>query len=420
MYSADEKIKWALKRYTPSGGNWPLDYKALVADFEKEHPNNRRPAVNDANKARFTIRRLIREAFTQELVRIVPTESNLDPRRLNDVEAALQNRFDSLTNAVVIRPSLIGVDAMDINALNDSVHRQLSKSVAKLISRNGILRNGDRIGYSSGRSAYHVAHFLAEDDHHSALRDIELVSLAGRLNPRHYAHSPNLSLDADYNTQEFAKWFDRDLKGWHLVRHELVCKDEPTAVAVRRNNAVFGNGLWDKPLDIAILGIGVLRPGHRMYDIAAFDLNIWPPATELAPILPDLKGLIALSDKYSSAEYCPVADVANHLFTVPPVPPVQIPKREWRRIVDLIARINGRTLTVSEKHIQKMKNIIFISGTRQKCLAAREFLLNHDNVRYFCTDVDSASHILQADVASSAQSKICVSQSARRNAHKTR
>jgi len=388
-------VKYAQQRLAvDKDGSWPTPYKSFCDP-----------------KKRSTITRLVKMAFVKGYVEVVPANRANLAERLPEAERELIKRF-RLRAAVVIQPALHDVDKSDPDAVADAIHSQLGHIQAKLIAHGGVLRDGDSVALSSGRASYHVAHDLAENSFQSALRDVEVISLSGSLNPRHYSTLPNLRLDADYNTQEFARWFGNVVRQ-RYVKEWLVDRAK-SPVERRRNNDALSEAAWKKGVDVAICGVGILRPGHRLYEAITKKL----PGFE--PIENELQQLIAFSNKYATDFYCPVADIANRLIFVRPVSGIVMPSSDEQKIEALVDRINRQTLTVTEDQLRSIKAIALISGSAAKAAATRQ-LLGDYNVRYLCTDVEGSEQILnirdQAGVQDGEQPSIPAAQNNLPTAH---
>jgi len=363
-----EMIELAQERFSPDkDGTWPRPFKDL------------RPGGAD----RSAISRAIKKAFVQRLVKVVPTNLGPEPERLRDLERELVTRL-GLNAVIVIRPMMDGIDEAKPDEVNDAVHRQIGIAAGALITQGGVFRNGDRIACSSGRSCYHTVHYLAEGIT-SSLVNIELISMAGNLHPRHYAVLPNLRLDADFNTQELARSFGNELVAKYVGRHAV---PRSQAAILRRQNDALSDETWKQPVNVAIFGVGIFRQGHKMFTVAH------TPHPDFAPIQPFLRELADIAAKYTTDDYCPVADIANHLLFIRPLNKAAVPARVQSRIEALMKVVNARTLTVSEVQLGRIQNGILIAGTVHKTVPVLQ-LLRQFSVRYLCTDVQLATRLLQ-------------------------
>jgi len=365
-----EMIRLAQERHLPlEDGTWPRPYKDL-----KE--------LKEGRLDRSTISRAIKKAFVQRLVKIVPTNIGPEPERVRDLELELVSEL-GLNTVLVIRPVMEGVDVSSPDEVNDAVHRQIGIATGAMIAQGGIFRNGDRIACASGRSCYHTVHYLTEGMT-SSLRNVELISMAGNLQPRHHRILPNLRLDADLNTQELARSFANEAIAKYVGRHAVPRSHVET---LRKQNDALSDATWKRPVDVAIFGVGLFRTGHRLFTIANM------PHPDFAPIQASLRELAEIAKRYTTEDYCPVADVANHLLFVRPLDQA-IPSSVKQRIRKLITSVNSHTLTVSDEQLHSIQNGILIAGTVYKTAAVLQ-LLRDLNVRYLCTDVDLATHLLQ-------------------------
>jgi DNA-binding transcriptional regulator LsrR (DeoR family) len=367
----EEGITYAIERFTPDDDDeWPRPFDRLRGGQE-------------TGRSRFVITRAIKQAFVKQHVKVVPTRVGPGPERVPDLEQRLRDRF-KLRAAVVIRPSVEAAAARTPDEENDMVHRQIGLAAASFISQGAIFREGDRIAVSSGRPCYYTAHFLA-DGPRSKLRSIELISMSGNLKPRLLAAQPSLYMNADYNTQELARWFDNECSARYVKRHAV---PHGNVRALRQTNEALSGAAWEQGVDIAIFGVGILRRGHYYHSVAQSKKD-----PDIEPIQKQLTMLRLLCDRFSRKDYCPVADVAHHLIFIKPSDPKWVPQEKQEQIQRLIKSVNDKTLTIGAKHLSKIRGGILLAGTVRKAAAVRHFL-QAPYVRYLCTDVQLAAHVL--------------------------
>ena len=367
--SIEEQVRIAINRFTAtSDGKWPRPFARL----------------DNLNVDRATKSRAIKDAFIEGHVKIVATDpGGARPIRDLRTEQRIRERFG--VTSIVLRPIIEGADRKSADSLNDAIHRQLGVAMGRFISQGAILRDDDRIACSSGRSCYHTVHYLAGALLTSCLKRITLISMAGNLHPRHYASLGALKLDADFNTQEFARWFNNEVDAHYVGRHAI---PQSNVAALRGQNDALSDSTWRDPVHVAIYGVGILRPGHRFYSVVEH------PHPDFDPILSDLRALKQISDEFSADGYCPVADIANHLLYIHPPSGIHVPARVQTRIRTLIERVNQKTLTVTATHIEKIRNGVLIAGTPQKAAAVCQ-LIREQRVGYLCVDFELASRLLE-------------------------
>jgi DNA-binding transcriptional regulator LsrR (DeoR family) len=373
----DEVIELTEHRFTPTDdGKWPRPFSDLKSPYHRS-----------------AISRAIKQAFVDRRVRVVRTGLGVQPDRIRDLEEKLVQRF-GLSAAIVIHPVPVHTHPCDEDEQNDNTHRQLGHAAASFILENGILRGGDRIAISSGRSTYHTVHHLAESLP-SRLRDIELISMAGNLRPKHHKVLQNLILDADFNTHELARWFATKVNAKYVGRHAVPRSNFVEIELLRNTTEALSHRTWERPVDVAIFGVGILRPGHRLYTIA--DEEIKNDNSEYGPLRGPLLKLKRYADHYKDP--CPVADIANHLFFIRPLKASgrgSIPTGVQQRIRQQIEEFNSRILTVTDKELSQIRLGILIGGTKQKTVAVLR-LLREPYVRYLCTDDEVAESLLKID-----------------------
>ncbi len=341
-------------------GSWPTPYEDLERKWKVD---------------RFQLRTIMIDVLKRGLVRIAPADEVRKLVRFPDLERPLERVFHVSMAAVIEATPPPGTGPGEAN---DFIHEQLGRGAGEILSR-GLCRPHDHIAIGPGRSTYHAANYLAALPP-IGLPGIELVSLSGSYQPKSHATHPNLSLDADRNMYEMAPWFDPEKVTTHEAAHRLVCKSVQEARKARELGSL-SKSLWKVPPSLAIVGVGVLRPGHRMHDA------VEEPA--FRPIRPELRRLIDLCNTHSTATYCPVLDVASRLHAIPSEGRGPLQPRIYREIERLVAAINDRTIAVTTDQLKQIRSIFLIAGTRQKTAAIR-YLLREYPVAYLCTDPETA------------------------------
>ncbi len=386
-----DRIAIALDRLAVSkNGDWPTPLKELKDKY-------------DRNLSVLT--RAVQRAFKDGLVQVTSVKTLAEPQRMPSIERELKRRFH-LESAIVIDPLVNrpkepfgATSQQDVTPLfGDHVHEQLGRTVADAVATGPLFRDADRIGLGSGRAVYHVVRRLAETATVRA-RNVELVSLAGVLYARHHAEAeqPKVLVDADAHVQILASCFRQPKI--RTVSHPLVYSNKVELQAVRKFGQPWkaentGKSGKIKPvgLNLAIVGVGVLQPGHRMHQ--------WITAGErderLDAIRAPLKTLIDLCAKYSStsAYYCPVGDVCNYLHYFKPPKGVPISARHVATITTHIEQINKRLLAIDRNGLKNIQALVLVAGTVRKAWAIRTVLANYA-VRLLCTDKETAVTMLK-------------------------
>jgi DNA-binding transcriptional regulator LsrR (DeoR family) len=366
-----EKAAWALARYESFGngrGNLtPL--KDLADRFRRD---------------KGVISRGIQEAFSKRFVKVV---SAMDPEEIvihrNDqLETLLLEQFSHVKIAIVI--DVIPPTSNSPKVLkdyNDDVHRKLGIACARIIIPSLIELDHKKLALSSGRGVYSVVHELRQ---HRRLKanQVTLLSLTGSMffQTSQTAFAP---MDADIITQEMRSCFPPDA----MVKIIGVTIAHLPAV-LRSVTARTWLGEWKKYVpDYAILGVGVLCDGHRFWEYATAaneELKL-----HLDPISQTLKDLVAACKQWTerAPDYCPVADIANHLFFVDPPVDIIIPPADKALICNLVNQINRHLLNVQATQLKEIQNLILVAGTQKKALAIRRLLDHYSNLS--CITVDS-------------------------------
>jgi DNA-binding transcriptional regulator LsrR (DeoR family) len=370
----DEKVEIVLERF---GGFKDRGKPIEISKLAKER--KRDPAV---------ISRAIISAFCDGLVEVrkIP-DLPVEPQRMSNLEAAMSEKFPQLLSAIVI----------DAEGTSDYVHQLLGKAMAKLIAFGTVFRDDDVICVGSGRGVYYALEPLGGLPPLRA-KGVTLMSLTGTAYPRFHDKTAHLRLDADFNTNLFARAFADEVT-MRLTSHRIAYEDPKLLISLKRTSCL-GPDRWKSISPAhALVGVGVLSSGHRFYDACTDPVD----NTEgmLAPIHAALTELIHLleRDKEILRDFCPVADIAHHLFYVPLPKEVdaKIPMETKEAIQRLIAKINDQLFTVTEEQLKTIKTIMLVAGTKRKALAIKELLLNESyNIRFLCTDRAAADEILRS------------------------
>jgi DNA-binding transcriptional regulator LsrR (DeoR family) len=390
LLSDEEKVNITLDRFAPlREGRRPKDLKSLRAEYGRD------PAI---------ISKAIQDAFQEQLVELVRVEKAPSaPRRLDRLETALRDKFANLRAAMVIEsPPVPEAQEGDPKALvwDDEVHRNLGEGAAQLLSTGALLRDGDVVGVGSGRGVYYTVDALTRLPP-LRVSGVTLVSLTGALYARDHGKRLNARLDADFHVSLLGLCIEH-AANLRLVTHPLAYSNH-TQLLRDHELTYLGAKQWqESPPAYALLGVGVLGPGHRLYDATL------EPDPILAPIDAQLKKLIMICDRWRgpTSAYWPVADVCNHLFYLPPPKSIRMPEDTHREIIQLIADVNGRLLNVRADQLETIQHVVLVAGARKKAAAIGR-LLSGDNsvpdgipkmrIEFLCTDSRTAEELIKEE-----------------------
>ena len=325
----------------------------------------------------------VRRAFRDRLVEIRKSDKPElrigEQARHHGLEIALRQRFASLHGAIVVETR---------STSSDRIHMELGYALACELGSH-IVDNAV-IGLGSGRGPYYTVMGLGMLPRLSH-RNVTLLSLTGAVYPRMHDENVNALLDADFHAYLLGLSFSEVVTP-KLMFNPIAHDD----VAVVRSKTWLGDAAYreSKPT-IAIVGVGVLQPGHRFFDAVVRGVQ----GDVLDPILAQLKKLVALSSDVRKqdglAEYCPVADICNRLFFLPPPAPHQLAKGVQQKIEALITAVNARLLTASEEQMSSVERLVLVAGGTSKAQAIATLLDNAQlHVRIVCTDAVTARAML--------------------------
>jgi DNA-binding transcriptional regulator LsrR (DeoR family) len=350
--------------------------ETLAADF------NRDPAV---------ISRTITRAFRNGLVEVRPARQSTRPVRKERLERQLHERYEQLSTCVVLE-----CDQPTTPAADDLLHSNLGAAMASLIGSGSVFRNGDAVGIGSGRAVFYTIQHLSA---FSALRArVSLCSLTGHVQPRDHAEQLNLLLDADIHLGLLGLCFSRPVRLYPLGQG-LACRT-PDEVESAIAHSRLSEGEWKhQPFTHALLGVGVLGPGHRFYNQIKGDDG--RRSRLLLPIQEPLTQLIRICDEFVSDHgplHSPVADMSNRLFFVPFPPSLGLTSGVKRllekKLTALISEINAHLVTATEAQLRSTGQIMLVAGSRQKSLAVKSLLMQRYPIRVLCVDHHLASDLL--------------------------
>lgn len=395
-----DRISITLARFSPLAHGLPMTPISDLADRYKRDPS--------------VISRAIKDAFEDGLVEVVEVQRRApEPKRVHTLERQLQERYWKLLTVIVVEPPYMPEPEAGPEALaqwDDDVHRSLGEALARSFT-TGItpFRNGEAIGFGSGRGVYSVVAALR---FHPPLRveEIKLMSLTGSLLPSNHARMLNAALDADFHVSLFGLSIEGVVHS-QMAIHAITSKDDQQ-LASWRGLTCLDEARWErqKPTH-ALMGAGVLGPGHRMYEAAQPDRMAAEEDTVLGPILRrDANGqsgvlarLVDLCREASQPDqrYYAVGDVCNHLFFVPPKGGAT---SQREAIEKLTTAINQKLLNVTRKQLGEIDHVILCAGTTKKAWTIHQLLcgemesadpaLPKTRIRTLCTDSATAQELL--------------------------
>jgi hypothetical protein len=221
------------------------------------------------------------------------------------------------------------------------------------------------------------------------------MSLTGFVYARDHADKLGRSLEADTHTALMVGCFSNQVRAYTIPFP--IAHPTHNALQQTRRKALLDNSQWSELRPrYALFGVGVLGPGHRLYEEAKAVKH----EKHLEPLLDPLKALVSICDRVRNEcgdpLYYPVGDIANQLFYIQGPSSIQVQDQHRLEITELISDINSRLLTVTPEQLEDVENIILIAGTTSKALAIRELLIRERfNIRFLCTDKLTAAEILK-------------------------
>ena len=336
------------------------------------------------DRAPAVISRAIKDAFMSGLVEVRRCPRVITPR-LSTLEQQIRQLYPALLNALVI-DSGEGTDS-------DTVHTLLGHTMANHLAE-GYLRDRDVIALSGGRAVYHTVDALRRLGP-LQIKDVTLLSLCGAVHPKHDADTVNLRLDADTNVNYMGPVFSGRVD-MQMVSYPIGFRDE----SVFEKSCI--GGCWpEQGPNLALMGVGVLWSGHRLVQIGSRNAirpeNQLLLSEKLRKQVIDLIDVIkVVCDRSKEPMYYPVAELAQHLFFVPPPVGVSVSKEVVDQLQNIIDIINENSLSISGDKLHKVGAIALIAGTRVKAAALRQLLKNSGYpIRFLCIDREVAEYLIR-------------------------
>ncbi len=375
---AREKIDMVMKRFGPlrQGKRMPTLQQLKSLYFPERDPS--------------VISRAITSAFKEGLVAVVEVRqpSASLPVRKPLLEKALLKIYRDLHGAIVIDDD---DDSLGQREAGDRLHEKLGLAMAEALSSGSMFRDGDVIGLGSGRGVYYTVAALESLTRVDKLRtqSLTLVSLTGDMHVRDHSKQLNFVMDANDHISILGRCFGPPI-GLHKVYSRGVFDPQ---------------GAFTGPVpDIALVGVGALVEGHRLFDFEPTDRD-----DPLFDERRDIQELVRLSSRLTElygGEYCPVGDISNYLFYVPP-PRGRNDVDEGIRdqlvseLKKYIKRLNKKLVTIQEDQLADVNTIILVAGTAWKRQAIHSLLTGgadgemiRTRIRHLCTDRTTAEELI--------------------------
>jgi DNA-binding transcriptional regulator LsrR (DeoR family) len=362
-----------------------------VARYSSHPPKPLLALARETGRAPAVISRTIGRALREGLVEVVPAQRVSTPVRKAQLERRVLQKYTGLRGCLVVEAKEV-TSAID----NDALHRRLGFALASVLGSGSTIRDGDVLGLGSGRGVYWTIQSLASQPPLRA--EVTLCSLTGQVYARDHSEQVNLLLDADIHLGLLGLCFSRPVTLCPMS-HPIVVADPHEAATILEQSRL-GESWWKlNPVTHAIVGVGVLANGHRFFNEVKL---AEPRQTQLLdPIKRPLTALVAICEETLTASngfYCPVADIANRLFYVPPPGRLRMAERARKTleaaVQDHLAEINSRLVTVGEAQLRSISQIVVVAGSRLKSSALRTLLRSGFPVRLVCIDQQLAEELL--------------------------
>lgn len=316
-----------------------------------------RPDIGSAS----SVSRLLRRGWKTGIITLGYNPSAAAGTQRNEqLEERLRSAF-GLQNAIVVNfPYSLPEYRMDDD---HRLHRALGRAAADHLKL--IVRSRDHIGVGGGRTLYETALALREQ-YPLPLTGMKVTSLVGRLSHTspEWTHGYH-PFDADDVAFMLASAFaDSTLQP---ISSPLILPKPDIVKELKRYmpGALLSSDNWEKAPEmyrpgVALTGVGSLHPeGAHAFRILMKSLEeSSEEPLQIKPIAKALRELFALI----TPEYCPVGDVYNRLYWVPPPPGVAIDLDFEKTIRRKIDEIDARMLSVTLDMFRKIPKVIAVAG----------------------------------------------------------
>jgi hypothetical protein len=327
------------------------------------------------------VARLIREAFARKLVEVravAKVEIEFDPV----LEARLRDLYPRLHGVIVVRPPK--------TADSDEVHELIGRGMALHVARGAVVRKEDTIALGGGRGVYHMVDALRTMPKLRA-EDVLVMSLCGAVHPHHDSDDKNLRLDADANVNLLGPVFETRIKQ-RMISQPIGNMSSRSA----RADYFDGKDWGGRVPTHAFVGVGAIATKHRMDSLAKDENSLLSKA-----VRPLLEELIHVSEAYrhevEPEPYYPIAEIAHHLFLVPPPPEISIRPTDRAKMEQRIVDLNNQLFVPRKEDFDRMGCMYLLAGTLGKAAAIRYLLkppagspVADFPIRFLCTDHTAA------------------------------
>lgn len=344
--------------------------------------------------------RALRAAFARKLVEVIPTRR---PKLDLKLAERMRETYPHLLGVQVVDLDELSPDRQmpdeKIRSLDDKIHAELGHAVAKAIAQGMMFQDGSVIGVGSGRAVYYTVRDLQEFPALGA-KNVTVQSFTGWVHAKNHYATTNTTreFEADTHAAMLLQCFGQAVI--NTVNRGIAYRDDENHLLEKlRKASHLSETQWVKTRPrYALLGVGVIGPGHRLYEEA----NATRHEPGLQAIVEPLRRLVEISEKVHARARCrfyyPVADIANQLFCVQGCHWNDIDATVRQELENLVTGINKQLLTVTAAQLKEVENVILIAGTETKAVAIRHLLhTEHCNVRFLCTDRKTADRILKKD-----------------------
>ncbi|MBN1550392.1 hypothetical protein JW979_02935 [bacterium] len=360
------------------------------------------------------ISRLLKTAYEEKVFEIIFNDvPKTEPKRIDWLEKELEGCFP-LNKAIVVDISEVKEESEEKE--DDRVHEMLG--IALALSLQNYFRPGDIIGVGSGRGVYNFAQKMRELKI-PKIHNTQVVSLAGSMSVRPHAGLFQV-LDADGAALHLATALGC-LPPKRLILPAAFSNRSMLETCLREGT---GERLYQKNWEnhpneycpsVAIVGVGslALEGKHRFICHDKEDREVGPDnfrksLEQLKEFINDVQKIIG--DK----GYCPVGDICNRLFFVPPPPIInnliESNIEKYNKLSNEIKRIiktlNELIVSVTTKQLDMIDTVVAIAGGKFKLHAIsesisrkRKYPIKSNNIgmpliNILCTDNITAGNLL--------------------------
>jgi DNA-binding transcriptional regulator LsrR (DeoR family) len=353
------------------------------------------PDFNDLDPS--TLSRDFVEAFRLGLVEVRRREQAVaePPARQPNLEEALVTAFrpHGLRTAVVFESPYRVVDG----SRGGTLVRDVGRHLARFLANSDKLRDNLKLGIACGPGVNWVAKELERVGGQTAV-GVTLLSLMGRFGLRS-SHQENLLIDADFNACQLIRAFHSRVV-LETVGAPAVLRDGRPSLREAVRGTWMAAGRRQKMMpDIALTGAGILNSEGQWYLLEG-EHN----SPTMAPVQSFLDEAMELCKRVSAKNvripfsdmppYCPVGDVANHMFVVEPRDGHLLEQSDRAKLKSLVDRINERLLCIRGEELKRVSEIWLGAAGRHKVYLVFDVLMNFP-VSILCTDSETCLELIK-------------------------